>query len=198
MQSQCVIVEFIGIPYSKKTSTIIDLEGALAKKKIQCKVAREYRGSDEFYTRNKYSPMVNLLRAVHAVEEIIELTNNTRVEVVLIDRGLVDAQVWFHWFSESQEIPAQFHDTIGSLKKLSLLFCQKYRVVWMDRNPDLANNAHGHQGRIINLRTLSQLKLAYELVLPNVEREFVQYHVDSNEDSSSDIAARLISQLKLA
>jgi hypothetical protein len=198
MQSKCVIVEFIGIPYSKKTSTIIDLEGALANRRVRCKVAREYRGSDDFYADNKYSPKVNLLRAVHAAEEIIQLASDPRTDVLVIDRGLIDAEAWFHWFSESQEVPREFHHTVDALKKLSLLYCQKYRVVWMDRDPELATFAHGHQGRIINLMTLSQLRLSYEAVLPEIQKEFVQYRVNSNEDSASEIAVRLVSQLKLA
>ena len=142
--------------------------------------------------------MVNLLRAVHAVEEIIEHANDPRTDVILIDRGLIDAQVWFNWFSESQKVPDEFHETVRSLKKLSKLFCQKYRVVWMDRDPELATYSHGHQGRIINLMTLSQLRLSYETVLPEVEKDFVLYRVNSNEDSSNDIAAKLLTQLKLA
>lgn len=200
MQSQCVIIEFIGIPYSKKTSTIVDLEGILAKRRIQCKVTREYRGSDAFYAENKHSPRVNLLRAAHAVEEIIEHASDPRTEVILIDRGLIDAQVWFDWFSGSQKVnvPDQFHDTIHSLKSLSKLFCRKYRVVWMDRDPELATYSHGHQGRIINLMTLSQLRLSYETVLPKVDKYFSLFRVNANEYSSNDIAAKLIAQLKLA
>jgi hypothetical protein len=198
MQDKCVIVEFIGIPYSKKTSTSIDLESALIHRRVRCKIIQEHRGSDEFYGSNKYSPLVNLLRAVHAIEEIIQNASDPRTDVVLIDRGLIDAQVWFHWFAGSQDVPDEYFQTLAALKKLSLLYSQKYRVVWMDRDPELATSAHGHQGRIINLMTLSQLRISYELVLPEVERDFIQHRVDSNVDSSRDIANRLVSQLKLA
>lgn len=197
MPSSVVIVEFVGIPYSKKTSTRVDMQGLLDNNKVRCEVVEEFNGSEFFYRQRKHSPDVNLVRALHSAQNLIQLSTDPRTEVILVDRGIIDARCWLRWFSASAMLPDYYQSTIDCLIKTIEQYCHKYRVVWLDRDPERATYAHGPQGSIVNILNLTQMRQAYEEDLVNFSAPFSMHRVNSNDSTSFELASRLISTLKL-
>ena len=56
--SNCTLIEFVGIPYSWKTSTMNELQRNLRNQNAITYSVQEFRGAREFYEQRKLSPDV--------------------------------------------------------------------------------------------------------------------------------------------
>ncbi len=198
MKNECTLIEFAGIPYSWKTSTMNELQRNLRSHGVITHAIQEFRGKDEFYSRRKLTADVNLLRAINFMCEFVELARDTRTEVVLVDRGLFDSRCWIKWMEGTTDVPKQYKSVVESLVDSVHVFTNRYRVVWMDRNPIEALRSYGgHRGSIVNFSNLSSLREVYGREFADTTFPASFHRAESDSGSAQQVAAQLASQLKL-
>lgn len=198
MKDACTLIEFAGIPYSWKTSTMNELQRHLRGHGIITYAVQEFRGADDFYGQRKFTPDINILRALNFMREFIQVARDERTDVVLVDRGLFDTHCWIKWFELSTEVPKQYHAIVASLLDAVQLFANRYRIVWMDRDPLEALRSHGqHTGRIVNFANLSSLRAVYERELSDLTFPASFHRMDSDSGSAQQVATQIAAQLKL-
>ena len=197
-KDSCTLIEFTGIPYSWKTSTMNELQRILRGRGVIAYAIQEFRGADEFYGKRKLTSDVNVLRALNFMREFMQVARDQRTEVVLVDRGLFDTRCWMKWLEATTEVPAQYRVIVDSLIDSVQIFATKYRIVWMDRNPLEAMRSHGeHTGQIVNFSNLSSLRLVYEKEFGDPVFPATFHKMESDSGSAQHIAVQLASQLKL-
>lgn len=198
VKKTCSLVEFAGIPYSWKTSTMNELKRILRSHGVVTYAIQEFRGSDEFYRKRKLTSDVNVLRALNFMREFMQVARDQRTEVVLVDRGLFDTRCWINWLERTTEVPKQYRPIVDSLISSVQVFAGRYRIVWMDRNPIEALRSHGEQsGEIVNFSNLSSLRSIYEQEFGDPEFSATFHKIESDSGSAQHIAIQLASQLKL-
>jgi hypothetical protein len=198
VKHECTLIEFAGIPYSWKTSTMNELQRNLRSHGIIAQAVQEFRGDAEFYSRRKLTSDVNLLRALNFMQEFVQLARDMRTEVVLVDRGLFDSRCWVKWMEGTTDVPKQYQSVIESLVDSVQVFTNRYRIVWMDRNPIEALRSYGeHRGRIVNFANLSSLRDVYEREFGDPTFPASFHKVESDSSNAQQVAAQLASQLKL-
>jgi hypothetical protein len=196
MEKLPVIIEFCGIPYSRKTTTIHKLAKILRQNSVEFEIVDEFRGDSNFYSSAKYTPDLNLVRSFKCLESIITCIHHCHCDTVLIDRGIFDTYCWLSWFETKKKVPKELFDLVVSMLHTIEYYSLKYRIVWFDIDPLLSVSNHGHQGSIINIRTITELRAQYSLARENLGQEFMISRVESGEVSSSVLAERLYEKYK--
>ena len=199
MKGSCTLVEFVGIPYSWKTSTMNEVQRQLRSAGITSYAVQEFRGAEEFYEQRKLTPDINLLRALNFMREFIQVACDDRKKVVLVDRGLFDTLCWIKWFQSVVDTPPEFERVVSSLLAMVPLYASKYRIVWMDRDPLQSLRSHGQQpGRIVNFQNLTALREIYAAEASDLQFEATSHRMDSDSGTAQHVAVQVVSQLKLA
>jgi hypothetical protein len=175
-----------------------ELQRNLRSHGIMIYAIQEFRGSEEFYSQRKFTPDVNLLRALNFMREFVQVAYDNRTDVVLVDRGLFDTHCWVKWFATFTEVPKEYYAIIESLLNSVKLFASRYRIIWMDRSPLEALRNHGQKaGRIVNFANLSSLRGIYETELAQLGFQASFHRMESDSGNAQQVAAHIASQLKL-
>lgn len=198
MEKSCTLVEFAGIPYSWKTSTMTEVQRQLRSSGVITYSVQEFRGAEEFYDQRKLTPDINILRALNFMREFIQVARDGRTRVVLVDRGLFDSLCWVKWFKKASDVPPEYENVISALLLSVHLFAEKYRIVWMDRDPLEAIRNHGQQtGRVVNFHNLTSLRDVYSSELEGLQFSATSYRMDSDSGTAQQVASQIVNRLKL-
>jgi hypothetical protein len=198
VKESCTLIEFVGIPYSWKTSTMNELQRLFRSHDIITYPVQEFRGAEDFYSQRKFSPDINLIRAINFMREFIQVSRDDRTSIILVDRGLFDARCWMKWFDTIDDVPHEYIDIVNSLINSVRLFADKYRIIWMDRSPIDALRNHGRDpGRIVNFSNLSSLRSIYDQEISNIEFHASCLRIDSDLGSAQHVAQQIAMQLKI-
>lgn len=196
METLPIIIEFCGIPYSRKTTTINKLGKILRQNGIGFEIVDEFRGDSNFYSSAKYTPDLNLVRSFRCLESIIACIHHGNCDSVLVDRGLFDTYCWLSWFKTKKNVPKELLDLALSMLNSIKHYSSKYRIVWFDIDPLLSVSNHGHEGSIINVNTVTELRKQYGIAKEELGQGFTISRVESGNVSSSVLAQRLYSKYK--
>lgn len=192
-----IVIEFAGIPYSKKTSTINQLAKMLGERRIPFVLVEEYLGSPDFYDAAKMTADVNFARMLDCAKDLIFSSYDQTTEVVLIDRGIFDTYCWFKWFQSNGKLSEGMLESAATLLKVSQYYSSKYKAIWLDTEPVIAASRHGHQGRIVNLNNLAKLQVSYSKAVDELSSNISIHRIDSDKVSSFEIAEKSAHLLKL-
>lgn len=152
-----------------------------------------------FYERRKLTSDVNLVRTLRFFADFIEASSGKTAIVVLVDRGPFDALCWTRWCALQSSVSQGTQRIVADIFESVSEFADKYRVIWMDRDPLQALRSHGAQpGRIVNFQNLVSLRGVYEETFAALRTErFTGLQVISDDGTAQQIASQLIQQLKL-
>lgn len=198
MQNYPHIIEFCGIPYSRKTSTIQLIAKQLRKHGKEFCIIEEFHGSDLFYNEAKHTPDLNIARILDCLHKIITFVHSKHCKIILIDRGAFDTYCWLSWFHQQGKVTIEQLELSKNLLSMVKQYSKKNHIIWMDFDPILSIAQHGHQGKIINISNLSSLQSKYLEALEFFNNDLSIKKVSAGKQFSSKIIAdRLISDLKL-
>lgn len=197
INNQLTIIEICGIPYSRKTTTILKMAKHLRQNGIKFQVIDEFRGDGGFYDKAKYSPDLNLVRSLRCLGQIVAAKYSNYCEVILIDRGVFDSYCWFKWFESKNKASPEIIEFGEVMLKLIKGYSNKYHVAWLDIDPDVSISHHSHQGTIVNKVTLEELRHQYSSLAEDRIFDFVISRIESDNVTSNVIAERLVKKFKL-
>lgn len=193
------IIEFCGIPYSRKTTTLGYLEAALRKNRKDCVMIEEFNGGERLYQSSKYSPDLNIVRALKCMDQVITNIHTVNSDFILVDRGVFDSFCWLNWFDKNKKSTKEQIDCIEKLLKTITNYSRKYSIIWMDSEAEVSNAIHGKQGSIINYKNLFELRAMYETVITKLYDEQFDIKIISVKDhkSSGDLAEYLVKKISI-
>lgn len=197
MHQKPIVLEVCGIPYSRKTSVIMSLQGHLRKHSVKFEVIDEFNGEGSFYESAKHTPDFNIVRATRCLERIITSKHARHNSVILVDRGIFDTYCWMKWFEKrgrsvkSQKIFAQ------KLIDLMQEYTHAYIVIQMNIDPLFSVANHGHQGSIVNTSTVTQLSNCYEEAISEYQKKIKIDVVDGSSAESEVHAKNIFKKHKL-
>ncbi len=197
MDNLPILIEFCGVPYSRKTTTINKIGKLLRQNNVNYKIVDEYRGESLFYNSAKRSFDLNVARSLRCLQDVISDLHSGDSKVILIDRGPFDTFCWVSWFRSRKSVPPEIEEFAKCSIDLMNYYSTKYRVVWMDIDPLLSVAQHGHQGTVVNINTVKELQSIYGRSRELLADKAAFTRFDSGAVNSDLAAERLYHQLKL-
>ena len=116
-QRRPLLIEFCGSPKSGKSTTITSLNIFLKRNGFKTVVLTERASVCPI--ENKTHPFFNIWTMTSAISEIVKNLEqgDSRVDIIISDRGLFDALCWFEWLNTNPTLKAPYLDK-DSYKRL--------------------------------------------------------------------------------
>jgi len=170
------IIELCGLPHTGKTTTVSAIMDLTKIWGVSSHLIIERASLCPI--RDKLNPLFNLWTVTSLLSEYIEAVDRG-VDIVIADRGLLDALIWVNLFSkdgafDQERESMDLLSSIPVLKKnllVSYFFFADINVV-LNRREDLLSEKL--EGRIVNQRTLNGYMLSFEQVKQNFETPIVK------------------------
>jgi thymidylate kinase len=160
--SRPVIIELTGLPAAGKTSAARLLTNRLRRSGVACKMI------DEAAQRNPLQDQkcewhFNAWSSFRTVMDLLDARRATEAGVVVVDRGLVDAQCWMLWFRLRREIDDDTYQRMRDFLRSPNWARDTALVVELRVGFDTAlRRRSGDTGRIFNWQNFPSLEKAYE------------------------------------
>jgi AAA domain len=189
-----VVIEVAGTPRAGKTTVIAGLTQRFERAGRQVRVVAE-RARERSWLPNKRDPNFNLLTFSATVQAVVEARHRDG-DIVLVDRGMLDALVWNEWHFLQGKLTEEEHCAYDRSLRTRLLARQSDLVVLMTVDPDEAMRRDGWiagspVGSIMNPDSLRLFNGAVETIVRrnSIGGEFQLVHVDTtdaDEDATLD------------
>lgn len=199
------IVELLGLPRTGKTTISRILSKTLIEKGFNPHIISER--ASVCPVKDKLDPMFNLWTCNAFLKEYIEARENGH-DVVIADRGVMDAAVWVEAFREHRcfEMTEQLVRSFLKSKILNHnLLCGYYlhaNVATVIEREEL-HLSKPRRGRILNEKTLMLYLEAFDIAKQNFDSPFIQLDttlINISETVSaieSDLMPRLFSKINI-
>jgi thymidylate kinase len=157
-------LELAGLPAAGKTTAAELLRERFVRLGLRVSVIPEQAA---------HSPLVKLKRdwrfnawtLCMVVADTLALAHDSGSDVLIVDRGLVDALCWFAWYRKNGELSTADADVLCSFAKMPEWFRRIGMVIVLKANYATALARRGKTGRILNPLTFKELDAAYEEAL---------------------------------
>jgi len=164
-----IFVELAGLPASGKTTTASLLNERLSAWNLCCTVVPEAATKSPL-SHLKRNWQFNAWTLCQTVGSVLECSSTQEHDVMVLDRGLVDALCWIEWFRSKNEIDAATANALESFAQVSTWFQQLKVIVVLRVKFETALRRRGVAGRIVNPQTFEELRRAYESTVGGLER----------------------------
>ncbi len=195
-----LIIELFGLPRTGKTTISRILRKSLLEKGFNPHVVTERASVCPI--RDKLHPFFNLWTSMALIKEYVEVWEQG-YDVVIADRGLMDALVWIETFNDHEKyalVQQVVHSLLNSqLIHLSLL-CGYYMYAEIDTvlEREERHMVQPRKGRILNEKTLARYREAFEVVKMSFPAPVLQLDTtatsirESLKQIESDLLHRLL------
>lgn len=193
------VVEFVGIPYAGKTLTLNALDIVLRNEGKRTHVVEQYNGNSNFYAERKHSLDINLVRCLHQMQEIVQITGRRNSpDVILVDRGFFDTLCWISLFGDEQATSIATERLAWDFLTAIENYSERYRIVWIDRDPHDCVRAHGERpGTVVTNQNLTKLASIYSSRGTEVSGSHTTFHQITNDRRPAQLGIALHHLLKL-
>jgi predicted NUDIX family phosphoesterase len=169
-----VIIEFCGSPKSGKSSAITSLSIFLKRNGYKVHVLKEYASVCPISDKQDW--LFNTWTACRSLAGLLPFLDPQAagVDVVLIDRGILDALCWFAWLEGEQNLDREISRAIGGMLHIARFREAIDLVLVFLADPDksidreYANLLTWKSGSIMNVPVLASYRKA---VIETVERQ---------------------------
>lgn len=194
--SNPVFLELAGLPASGKTTTASLLKQRLTKRGLRGTIVPEAAAE---------SPLLHLKRdwrfnawtLCQAVASVVEHADTEQHDVVVLDRGLLDALCWIKWFRLRSEIDTATASALESFALVPTWFRKTAVTVVLHVRFETALQRRGATGRIVNPRTFQELRRAYDGTVNELLQRELAKHVRmlETDDMSPDQVCQAVASL---
>jgi len=162
-----VFLELAGLPATGKTTSALLLKQRLTELGLSCSVLPERDENSSLRTLRGHW-YYNAWRLCRLVAQVLEAQCGQPLDVVIVDRGVVDALCWFAWLRRRGELPDQLAKVLESFlvdppwirgRQLVCVMRVAYETAVARRG--------GRTGFVVNERTYAEVELAYSDTLRN-------------------------------
>jgi len=184
-----VFIEFCGTPKAGKTTTLSSLDLFLRRNGFSVQVVRERASVCPITKKNHMS--FNIWTSLSTLNNVLELSDSSN-DVVLIDRGIFDAIIWFYWMLNTGRL------TEEEFKKIEQFICMKRWIQLIDivftlkveyqvaNDREFKDLLTSKEGSIMNASVISQYNVAIEQARERVGDAFK--HIDCIDTTKSTLA----------
>jgi thymidylate kinase len=188
------VLELTGLPAAGKTSAAEMLASRLQARSISCQLIEEAARHNPLQEK-KCQWEFNAWSSCHTLTSLLEVQAMDPPTVIILDRGLVDAQCWMLWFKLRRELDTTSYTAIRNFLRGPRWAASTSLVAELQVEFDTAlNRRQGDTGRIFNLHNFSELRRAYDATLldrhaRSDNTELIR--IDTNDLSLSEVVDRL-------
>lgn len=195
LSTQPLFVELAGLPAAGKTTAAHLLNAQLLREGAQCEVVPEAAGRSPLQQIKRHWKF-NAWNLCEAVESILEHSTTRDRDVVILDRGLVDALCWIQWFRSKNEINSTTACALESFAQVPAWFREERLVIVLRVTFETALKRRGAQGQIVNAVTFSELQNSYDNVLTRLHEEGLPtgdiHMIDTDALSPTQVLDRVV------
>ena len=159
--SKPLFVELAGLPAAGKTTTAELVKKRLSERGLRCTVVPEAAEKSPL-SHFKRDWRFNAWTLCQAVSSVLEHNSTQNYNVVVLDRGLIDALCWIEWFRSKSEINFTTATILESFVRIPTWFQEPKVIVALRVQFETALSRRGTSGRIVNPQTFRELRKAYE------------------------------------
>jgi thymidylate kinase len=193
-----LIIELAGLPAAGKTSAAEILRGRLRSHSIACMVVNEAAQRNPLQ-RSKCEWPFNVWSSSQTLTNILEARERGDVAVVVVDRGLIDAQCWMLWLRNQRKIDERSYIAIRDFLRGPLWASSTALVVELKVEFQTAlRRRGGDTGRIFNAENFKALAQAYRRALldPRARHKDTRLaRIDTTELTLSEVVGRIEAML---
>jgi thymidylate kinase len=186
-----IFMELAGLPAAGKTTTAELLREKLTHLGLRTVVIPEQAARSPL-VKLKRNWRFNAWTLCMVVADIVALTQESESDVVIVDRGLVDALCWFAWYRRTREIDENTASVFTSLARIPEWFERLGIVFVLTSAYSTAIHRRREGGRIVNEQTYKELGSAYDEVIKNLKLEESPRLIEvfsTDRKSPSEVAA---------
>jgi len=140
---QPLFVELAGLPAAGKTTTARLLKAQLSREGSQCEVVPEAAARSPLQQIKRHWKF-NAWNLCEGVESILEHSTTRDLDVVILDRGLVDTLCWIQWFRSKNEIDSTTACALESFAQVPGWFREERLVIVLRVTFETALKRRGH------------------------------------------------------
>ncbi|MFQ5852547.1 MAG: hypothetical protein ACE5JU_18455 [Candidatus Binatia bacterium] len=184
-----IFLELAGLPVAGKTTTASLLVDELTKRGLRCIVVPEAAAISPL-SHLKLNWQFNAWTLCQAVASILEHGARPSHDLVVLDRGLVDALCWVRWFRLTDGIEGATADALESFARVKTWYETCNLVVILRVKFETALKRRGQTGRIVNLQSFRELHEAYDATLKDLRTDPLVKHIamlDTDNLSPSEV-----------
>lgn len=169
------LIELAGTPRAGKTTAMRELGRRLGASGLHVELIEESARCCPI--PDKHHPHFNIWTFCNTLTRILA-AQYTGADVVVVDRGIVDAACWMDWYRETGSLPVEAHGDIDRFVLHSLWAGQIDLVVMMKAGPavaierDAVGKATRTPGLIVNADTLGQFNAAIDRMHARLARNY--------------------------
>ncbi|HYW25559.1 MAG TPA: hypothetical protein VE953_15425 [Terriglobales bacterium] len=193
--AQPFFIELAGTPRAGKTTALKSLAALLQNCDVIVKTVDE--SAHRCPIPDKRHPAFNLWTCRTTVHEILEAQRGDG-RVVLIDRGVADAECWFDWHETRLDSPARVDRTTLNLTSLAPRVPAMDLVLVMETDPAVAMQRDGNgsagskAGQIMNPVTLAELNASIDRTVKRYEALLPLERLDTTHLTEHEVVSQLI------
>jgi len=199
MQSP-ILIEFAGLPAAGKTTTARNLKRVLSDSGWVVQVIPE-PGLRSPLQQRKREWMFNAWTLCQTVTSVIEATNGSRspADVVILDRGLIDAMAWIGWYADRGDLTASDADIATQFALFHSWFdwVRYVFVLIVGYETACERRQQLRPGQIVNPDTMRELAAAYTNVSSGLRTQTRPrtYSVDTSDLAADEVLKAVLRML---
>lgn len=186
MRSSPFTVEFLGTPEAGKTTTITLLEDELKKITNVSILQESAEIVPEIFRSNEYKKSMEAhlwMRLTMAAEMLRQQCNGKPEDILLADRGIIDAFCWNYYFADNKLLN---NSTVMHFKLLLERICEMPNlIVYLTTTPEEAIRRRGGEGKIVTYDFVDTFQSALNSFLKY--STIPVFHLDTTCMSKKDV-----------
>jgi thymidylate kinase len=192
---QPFFIELAGTPRAGKTTVLTTLVGMLRDRDLQVETVDE--SANDCPIPDKCHPAFNVWTFCTTLTRVLA-AQHTGTDVVLIDRGIVDAACWMDWYRATGCLTIDEHRAIETFVVHPLWARTMNLVLVMKADPavamqrDGAGEAGRSPGQIVNLDTLGQFNASVDRVHDRFSRHYPLVSLDTTRMEPAEVLYHLV------
>lgn len=189
-----LIIELAGLPAAGKTSAAELLNSRLNARGVKCRVVEEAAQHNPLQGLKCDWPF-NVWSSCRTLMDLLDAQARETADVVVVDRGLLDAQCWMLWFRQRHSIDIETYHAVRDFLRAPLWAASTSLVVELRVRFETAlARRHGETGRIFNSDNFAGLSQAYEWTIPDRRARHDRTklaRIDTNSLSREEVVTRI-------
>jgi hypothetical protein len=195
---QPFLIELAGTPRAGKTTLLTRLSGMLTDHGVR--VSSVHESAARCPIPDKRLPKFNVWTFCDTIGRLGRLlgTQHLDTDIVLIDRGVVDAAFWMEWYRATGLLSAEHHVVIEAFVLLPLWTDLMDLVLVMTASPDVALQRDGvrdgrrERGQIVNEVTISEFNASVARLRERYGAHDPIVHLDTTHLHPDEVLRHLI------